>query len=101
MQAASVDGDILWDGDIRDGGRYSFVTHDGDVVVGVQEGANVKVSVASFDADFEVDFQVDLEPGAHEEKRFSFVLGSGSARIELESFDGSIHLTRRGHLLEE
>lgn len=101
VQAASVDGDILWDGDIRDGGRYSFVTHDGDVVVGVQQGANAKVSVASFDADFEVDFPVSLEPGVQESKRFSFTLGSGSARIELESFDGSIHLTRRGHLAEE
>jgi hypothetical protein len=29
-------------------------------------------------------------------KRFSFVLGSGSARVELESFDGTIHLSRRG-----
>lgn len=101
VEAASVDGDILWDGDIHDGGRYSFVTHDGDVVVGVQSGANVKVSVATFDADFEIDFPVSLEPGVQEAKRFSFVLGSGSARMELESFDGSIHLTRRGHLSEE
>jgi DUF4097 and DUF4098 domain-containing protein YvlB len=101
VQAASVDGDIMWDGDIRDGGRYSFVTHDGDVVVGVQPGANAKVSVASFDADFEIDIEVRLEPGKQESKRFSFVLGSGSARMELESFDGSIHVTRRGYLAEE
>ena len=101
VQAASVDGDILWDGDIRDNGRYSFVTHDGDIVVGVQQGANAKVSVASFDADFEVDFEVSLEPGVQESKRFSFILGDGSGRMELESFDGSINLTRRGHLSEE
>ena len=101
VQAASVDGDILWDGDIRDGGRYSFMTHDGDVVVGMQQGANAKVSVASFDADFEFDFEVGLEPGAQESKRFSFVVGNGSARMELESFDGSIHVTRRGYLEEE
>ncbi len=101
VEAASVDGDILWDGDIRDGGRYSFVTHDGDLVIGVQSGANVKVSVASFDADFEIDYPVSLEPGVQETKRFSFVMGSGSARMELESFDGSIHLTGRGHLAEE
>jgi hypothetical protein len=59
------------------------------------------VSVASFDADFEIDFEASLEPGEMESRRFSFVLGSGSARMELESFDGSIHLTRRGHLSEE
>ncbi len=101
VQAATVDGDILWDGDILDSGRYSFVTHDGDIIVGVQPGANAKVSVASFDADFEIDFEASLEPGEQESRRFSFVLGSGSARMELESFDGSIHLTRRGHLSEE
>ena len=101
VQAATVDGDIMWDGDIRDGGRYSFVTHDGDVVVGVQPGANAKVSVASFDADFEIDFEVRLDPGEQESKRFSFVLGSGSARMELESFDGSIHMMRRGYLSKE
>lgn len=101
VKAASVDGDILWDGDIRDSGRYSFVTHDGDIIVGMQQGANVKVSVASFDADFESDFPLDLEPGMEEDRRFSFVLGNGNARMELESFDGSIHLTRRGHLSEE
>jgi hypothetical protein len=28
-------------------------------------------------------------------KRFNFVTGSGSARVELESFDGSIQLVRR------
>ena len=63
--------------------------------------ADLSADPASFDADFEVDFQVSLEPGAQEEKRFSFTLGNGSARLELESFDGSIHLTRRGHLEEE
>lgn len=100
VQASSVDGDILWDGDIRDGGRYRFVTHDGDVVVGVQQGANARVSVASFDADFEIEHEINLEPGEQESKRFSFVLGNGSARMELESFDGSIRVTRRGHLEE-
>ena len=96
VEAATVDGDIRWDGDIRDGGSYSFVTHDGDLLVGIQPGANARISVASFDADFMTDFELMLEPGEQEQKRFSFVLGSGSARVELESFDGTIHLTRRG-----
>ena len=99
VQSASVDGDILWDGDIQDGGRYSFMTHDGDVVVGVQPGANAKVSVASFDADFESDLEgFELQSDSGESRRFSFVLGNGSARIELESFDGTIRLTRRGSI---
>jgi DUF4097 and DUF4098 domain-containing protein YvlB len=98
VKAASVDGDITWDGDIRDGGRYSFVTHDGDLMVGVQAGANAQVFVASFDADFMSDLDVELEAGDEDAKRFNFTLGSGSARIELESFDGTIQLTRRGSL---
>lgn len=96
VELATIDGDIRWDGDIRDGGSYSFVTHDGDLLVGIQPGANARISVASFDADFMTDFELTLEPGEQESKRFSFVMGSGSARVELESFDGTIHLTRRG-----
>ncbi len=98
VEAATIDGDIEWDGDIQDGGSYSFVTHDGDLLVGLQPGANARISVASFDADFTTDFESALQELEASEgaKRFSFVLGSGSARVELESFDGTIHLTRRG-----
>jgi len=92
--AATVDGDVQWDGDIEDGGSYSFVTHDGDLNVAVQQGANAQVFVESYDADFLTDFSLTV-PAGENEKRFSLELGTGSARVELESFDGTINLRRR------
>jgi DUF4097 and DUF4098 domain-containing protein YvlB len=94
VTATSVDGDIEYGGTLRDDGRYRFVTHDGDLVLLVPERVNATVSVATFSGSFEAAFPVTLS-GTGRGKRFTFTLGSGSARIELESFDGSIQLLRR------
>jgi len=96
VEANTVDGDIFYDGAIRDNGRYRLATHDGNIKVAVPERANVTVSVASFDGEFDASFPVQItESRKH---RFSFTLGSGSARLELETFDGDIRLGRPGEL---
>ncbi len=53
------------------------------------------MSVSTYDGDFEADFPVSVTTT---KRRFTFTLGSGSARVELESFDGNIHLRRPGKL---
>jgi DUF4097 and DUF4098 domain-containing protein YvlB len=93
VDASTVDGDILYRGTVKDGGRYRFTSHDGDVILAIPAGINATVSVATFDGDFESDFAVQLDKT--EGRRFRFVLGSGSATVELESFDGAIRLRRR------
>lgn len=98
-EASTVNGDVVYDGTIKDGGRYRFSTHDGDLRVSVPEGANVGVSVSTFEGDFSTCFPVRLtEKTKH---RFSFTIGSGSARLELESFNGDIRLCRPGRLAKE
>lgn len=94
VEAKTVDGDILFEGPIADGGRYRLTTHDGDVVVKIPSDANATVSVATFDGEFEAEFPVQLE-GAQASRKFNFVIGSGSARLELHTFDGDIQLLRR------
>ncbi|HTH64432.1 MAG TPA: DUF4097 family beta strand repeat-containing protein [Gemmatimonadales bacterium] len=94
VDASSVDGSIQYDGTIRDNGRYHFESHDGDVSVSVPERANVSVSVATFSGDFDACFPLLLKDKT--KHRFTFTLGTGSARLELESFDGSIKLCRPG-----
>ena len=96
VDASTVDGEVQYRGAIRDGGTYRFISHDGDIVLRVPTSLNATVSVATFDGEFEADpaFPVEvtsLRPG----KRFRFVLGNGSAQMELESFDGSIQLRRQ------
>ncbi len=95
VYAKTVDGDISYQGEIRDNGRYYLTTHDGDVVVAVPENVNATVSVATFEGEFEADFPVRLE-GAEGRRKFSFVIGNGGAQLELHSFDGDIRLIVAG-----
>jgi len=94
VEAKTVDGDVSYDGQIRDGGRYRLSTHDGDVILTVPAGVNADVSVATFDGEFQAEFPVKLDR-AEASRKFSFVLGKGGARIELNSFDGNILLIRK------
>ena len=90
--AETVDGDIYYDGTINNSGRYHIATHDGDLTVAIPERANVTVTVSSFDGEFDSSFPVQLRE--QHKRRFSFVIGTGSARLELETFDGDILLRR-------
>ncbi len=94
VEGKTVDGDVTYDGSIRDGGRYKLTSHDGDVTVTIPARANATIEVATFDGEFEADFPVQIT-GAQGSRKFSFVIGDGSARLELQSFDGDIRLLRR------
>lgn len=95
VDASTVAGDIAYDGTIRDAGRYTLRTHSGDVTVAMQPAANAVIGVSTFDGDFQADIPVQLTEQS-KGKRFSFTLGSGSARVDLESFSGDIRIARPG-----
>ncbi len=92
VEANSVDGSIRLSGTLQPGGRYSLTSHDGDVTV-IAPAIDAEVSVSTFSGDFESDFPVTLQGGASR-KRLNFTLGKGSARLDLESFDGTVSLRR-------
>lgn len=92
-RAGTVNGDISYRGTIRDNGRYSFTTHNGDLTLTVPRETNAGVTVSTFHGEFESDFPVRLT-GATRDRQFNFTLGSGSGRLELESFNGDIRLRR-------
>jgi DUF4097 and DUF4098 domain-containing protein YvlB len=98
-EASTVNGDIVYDGTIKDGGRYRFSTHDGNLRVSIPEKVGVSVSVSTFDGDFSACFPVQLS--RRTKHRFDFTIGSGSARLELESFNGDIKLCRPGTVMKE
>jgi DUF4097 and DUF4098 domain-containing protein YvlB len=97
LEASTVNGDLSYDGPIRNGGRYTLTSHNGDVTLGVPEGTSASVAVSTFSGDFESDFPVTLTE-TRKGKRFSFNLGSGSAQVHLESFQGTIRLVRPGSI---
>jgi DUF4097 and DUF4098 domain-containing protein YvlB len=96
LDASTVNGDVGYDGPIRNGGRYSLSSHNGDLTLAVAEGTNATVSVSTFNGEFESEFPVSLRE-TRKGKRFSFTIGSGSAQVTLESFQGSVQLVRPGH----
>ena len=95
VTATSLNGDVEYDGPIRNGGRYALSTHNGGITVTVAEGTNAAVSVSTFNGEFASEFPVTLTE-SRKGKRFGFTLGSGSAQVTLESFQGSIELVRPG-----
>ncbi len=74
-----------------------MTTHNGDIRVSLGAKANATVFVRTFGGDFSSDFPVTLPEGMSNRdgnKRFNFTLGGGSARVELQSFQGDIHVSR-------
>lgn len=96
LAASTVNGDIYYDGPVRNGGRYALSSHNGDLTLTVAEGTNAAVTVSTYNGEFESDFPVTLTE-ARRGRRFAFTLGSGSAQVSLNSFQGSIRLVRPGN----
>jgi len=95
VEATTVSGDMHYDGAVKDGGRYSLTSHSGDVTFAMPPGAGATIGVSTFSGDFDTDIPVQLTE-QRQGKRFSFTLGSGGARVELQSFSGDIRLARPG-----
>ncbi|HEY2956057.1 MAG TPA: DUF4097 family beta strand repeat-containing protein [Candidatus Eisenbacteria bacterium] len=95
VDASTVNGDVVFDGDTRSGGRYTITTHNGDITVALPPRPDVSVSVTSYSGEFESCFPVKVT-STHRNKRMRFTLGSGSAELELETFQGAIRLDCRG-----
>jgi hypothetical protein len=95
VDAGTVNGNISYDGTIKDGGIYSFRTHNGGVTVLLPDRPNVTVTAASMEGRVASDFPYQLPASSTPRRRQTFQLGGGSARLEMESFSGTLRLRRR------
>src|SRR6266487_1267738 len=93
VDAGTINGDVLYQGTVTDGGSYSFGSHNGDITVSIPERANVTITAATANGDIDASFPLPMTSttGKH---RKTFKIGSGSARMELESFQGDIEMRR-------
>jgi DUF4097 and DUF4098 domain-containing protein YvlB len=91
IHGQTVDGDVAFEGALAAGGRTTLITHDGSLRVGLPRGTDARVSVSTYGGSFESEFPVTVErlSGSGE---MSFVLGTGSAELILQAFDGEIGL---------
>jgi DUF4097 and DUF4098 domain-containing protein YvlB len=98
VQAATINGNVTFEGAVADNGRYIFTTHNGDIVMTIPETANATFNVRTYNGEFGSSLplkgpaRAEIKPG----KRAAYVLGTGSADVEMESFGGAIRLRRAG-----
>ena len=97
VEASTVNGSLLYGGPYKDDGVYTFSTHNGDIRLTMTDKTSATVSVATFSGDFNSSFPLQLS-GTRRGKRFEFKLGTGKARVEVESFQGTIRIARPGEV---
>ena len=103
VEVGTVGGVLRFEGSIEDGGQYRFGTHGGEIWLYLPDGMNAQIDALTLAGDFEVSYPgAPSEPTRGEgipgltQKELSFELGTGSARIEVETFGGTIHILRAG-----
>jgi DUF4097 and DUF4098 domain-containing protein YvlB len=97
----TVNGDISYDGPIREKGAYRLTTHNGLIAMPIPEKVNATLMVRTYNGGFRSTFPVKTGDDQERRKRFTLTLGDGSAHIELESFGGTIALRRPGEARPE
>jgi len=104
VEVGTVGGSLRYEGSVEDDGIYTFGSHGGSIWLYLPPDMNARVEAVTLSGDVEVEFPgAPTEPTSGEglpglnEKELSFEVGSGSARVEVETFAGTIHiLTREG-----
>jgi hypothetical protein len=66
--------------------------------VTIPERANVSITGATANGSIDASFTLPLTTTPHRGRRWTFKLGTGSARLEVESFQGDIELRRPGEI---
>jgi DUF4097 and DUF4098 domain-containing protein YvlB len=100
IRTHTTSGDVTYNGQILDGGRYEFNTHSGEIVLELPNDIGAELAVSTFNGGIDSDFPITLKAGEHgigaaQAKRLNFTVGHGTARITAETFSGDITLKRR------
>jgi DUF4097 and DUF4098 domain-containing protein YvlB len=98
----TVNGNISYDGPIKDKGLYRLTTHNGLIALPVAERANITLSARTYNGSIRSTFPLPGDASSERRsKRVTLTLGNGSAHVELESFAGAIALRRPGEARPE
>jgi hypothetical protein len=93
LSVRSTDGEITFRGSILQGGDYGFFSHGGEITLRILQPASFDASVLSYGGRFESEFPVRTA-GFRSGENLSFTVGSGGARIVIETFSGQVSLVR-------
>lgn len=96
VEAGTVNGNIIYEGNAARGGKYRFTTHNGTVTVAVPESSDATFTVRTYQGSFNSDLPTKCDSPTNRGKRAVCTIGNGNAEFELESFGGSIRLRKPG-----
>lgn len=103
IEVGTVGGTLRFEGEIQDGGVYTFGTHGGQIWLYLPTEMNARVEAVTLAGGMEIDFPgAPSEPSRNRgmpglsQKEIIFQVGNGSARVEVETFGGTIHILRAG-----
>lgn len=97
LEASTINGTLIYEGDFQRSGRYEMSTHNGSVYVAVPANADLSVEATTYAGSFESTFPIEKDrESTRRNKRYTVRLGAGSAELQIESFQGSIVLHRPG-----
>ncbi len=101
VSASTVSGPIQFSGGVDPAGKYEFESHSGTIRLALPEDAGARLSLETFSGSFRSDFPVTIGGNSNwnDNRRFSGRsaegrIGSGNARIEAQTFSGSILIIR-------
>jgi DUF4097 and DUF4098 domain-containing protein YvlB len=94
VDVSTVNGEISYEGPIKDNGTYRLTTHNGLVELVMTERTNATVTVRTYNGNFRSSLPIRFsDPDA---RRRTVTLGNGSAHVDLETFNGLIAVRRPG-----
>ena len=96
VSVATINGRVIYAGALADKGRYSFITHNGRIELRVQPNPNATFYVRSYSGSFRQSVGLKAVGEPRSGRRNTYVGGTGSAQVELESFNGSVRVIQIG-----
>src|SRR4051812_3427712 len=98
----TVNGNISYDGPIKDKGLYRLTTHNGLIAIAIAERSNIPLSARTYNGGIRSTFTLPTDSNSERRsKRLTLTTGNGSAHVELESFGGTTALRRPGEARPE
>jgi DUF4097 and DUF4098 domain-containing protein YvlB len=96
VDLSTVNGDLRYEGAIPAGAQVRMTTHNGDITMALPETSSATFTVRTYNGEFVSNLATKPVGEVRRGRRTVYVLGSGGAEVELESFGGAIRLRRPG-----
>lgn len=96
VRAEAVNGPVVFRGPLLAGGYYHLSSHNSGVRLLLPGPPDAAFSITTFNGHVDSDFPLQLN-SMSDGKHMSFTAGHGSARVELESFNGTVVIARESH----